>query len=73
MLPLPIFTGFVTGYIWFLLMHHWLHHIDLRERTWLHRYAIWVAAQEVVPTREEIFKLLSKVGDVPHLHRGYEG
>lgn len=40
-LPPSIFCGFTLGYVWFLTMHHWLHHIDLRERTWLHRYAIW--------------------------------
>lgn len=36
-----IYAGFAAGYMWFLTMHHWLHHIDLKERTWLHRYAIW--------------------------------
>jgi len=38
---LAIFCGFTLGYVWFLTTHHWLHHVDLRERTWLHRYAIW--------------------------------
>lgn len=38
---LGLFTGFAAGYLWFLVMHHLLHHIDLREHTWLHRYAIW--------------------------------
>lgn len=39
--PGSLFAGFCAGYLWFLTMHHWLHHINLREHTWLHRYAIW--------------------------------
>lgn len=40
-MPPPLFAGFVLGYVWFLTMHHWLHHLDLRQHTWLHRYSIW--------------------------------
>lgn len=40
-MPPAIFVGFVLGYVWFLTLHHLLHHVDLREHTWLHRYAIW--------------------------------
>ena len=39
--PTSFFAGAAAGLVWFMLMHHWLHHIDLREHTWLHRYAIW--------------------------------
>ncbi|HLL28986.1 MAG TPA: sterol desaturase family protein [Xanthobacteraceae bacterium] len=35
------FAGFTLWYCWFLLLHHMLHHLDLNEHTWLHRYAIW--------------------------------
>lgn len=38
----PLYAGFLLGYCWFLTMHHWLHHIDLKRRGgWLQRYAIW--------------------------------
>lgn len=39
--PNSLFAGFILGYVWFLSMHHMLHHWALLERTWLHRYAIW--------------------------------
>lgn len=39
---IPVYAGFLAGYVWFLTMHHWLHHIDLdNQRAWLQRYAIW--------------------------------
>ncbi len=38
----PLFAGFVGGYCWFLLMHHWLHHIELTGKpAFLQGYAIW--------------------------------
>lgn len=40
-MPLPVFAGFVTGYVWFMALHHALHHWSLRGMTWLHGYAIW--------------------------------
>lgn len=40
-LPLPVFAGFVAGYVWFLVLHHALHHWTLRRATWLHGYAHW--------------------------------
>lgn len=40
-MPISLYVGFSLGYIWFLTMHHWLHHIELKGRTWLHSYAIW--------------------------------
>ena len=41
-MPLPVFAGFVIGFIWFLYWHHALHHFDLT--FWprpIQRYAIW--------------------------------
>lgn len=40
-MPLHFFAGFTLGYVWFLSLHHMLHHWDLKQHTWLHRYAIW--------------------------------
>jgi sterol desaturase/sphingolipid hydroxylase (fatty acid hydroxylase superfamily) len=40
-MPTSLFTGFVLGYVWFQLMHHWLHHVELAKHTWLNRYAVW--------------------------------
>lgn len=41
-LPLPVFSGFVVGYVWFLYWHDVLHHYDLTKlpRS-IQRYAIW--------------------------------
>lgn len=41
-MPLPLFTGMVIGYCWFLYWHHILHHFDLSN--WprsVRRYALW--------------------------------
>lgn len=35
------YGGFALGYVWFTIMHHLLHHVDLEPHTWLHQYAIW--------------------------------
>lgn len=42
LMPLPIFAGFVVGFVWFIYWHHILHHFDLS--AWpqtIQRYAIW--------------------------------
>lgn len=41
LIPVSVFAGFACGYVWFQIMHHWLHHIDLAPHAWLHRYSIW--------------------------------
>ena len=38
---LALFAGVALGYVWFMIMHHLLHHADLSGWTWLQRYAIW--------------------------------
>lgn len=41
-LPLPVFTGLVLGFCWFIYWHHVLHHFDLT--TWprgVQQYALW--------------------------------
>jgi sterol desaturase/sphingolipid hydroxylase (fatty acid hydroxylase superfamily) len=41
-LPLPVFTGMVLGYCWFLYWHHILHHFDLNSwPRFVQRYALW--------------------------------
>lgn len=40
-LPTALWAGFAAGYVWFLTMHHWLHHRPLRPGTWIYRYATW--------------------------------
>lgn len=40
-LPVAWWAGFVLGYVWFLTMHHLLHHVELTEGTWLQSYAQW--------------------------------
>ncbi len=40
-LPLSWWVGFAAGYIWFMLMHHWLHHRPLHPEMWLYNYAKW--------------------------------
>lgn len=40
--PLPVFTGIVIGFCWFIYWHHFLHHFDLTK--WprpIQLYAIW--------------------------------
>ena len=39
--PIALWGGFAAGYVWFLTMHHWLHHRSLTPGTWIYRYAIW--------------------------------
>lgn len=39
-LPTAVWSGFVLGYVWFISMHHALHHWDPRPK-WLERYARW--------------------------------
>lgn len=40
-LPVAAWAGFVLGYVWFMSLHHLLHHVELVEGTWLQRYATW--------------------------------
>jgi dihydroceramide fatty acyl 2-hydroxylase len=40
-LPSALYCGFVLGYVWFQIMHHWLHHTDVTRWAWLHRYSDW--------------------------------
>jgi dihydroceramide fatty acyl 2-hydroxylase len=41
-LPLPVFAGFVLGFVWFIYWHHVLHHFDLaRWPSFVRRYAVW--------------------------------
>lgn len=41
-MPLPVFAGFVVGYVWFLVWHHTLHHVDLTNwPSFVRRYADW--------------------------------
>jgi sterol desaturase/sphingolipid hydroxylase (fatty acid hydroxylase superfamily) len=42
-MPLPVFAGFVIGYIWFLFWHHALHHWQLEHHPWVRAYADWHA------------------------------
>lgn len=39
--PTSIWVGFAAGYVWFITMHHWLHHSPLRSGTWIYGYAKW--------------------------------
>jgi dihydroceramide fatty acyl 2-hydroxylase len=41
-LPLPVFAGFVVGYVWFLYWHDVLHHYDMMKlpRS-VQKYALW--------------------------------
>lgn len=42
LMPVPVFCGFALGYVWFLVWHHLLHHVDLnRVPAFVRRYAIW--------------------------------
>lgn len=41
LLPLGLWAGFWAGYVWFLCMHHMLHHRALTPGTWLYQYARW--------------------------------
>jgi len=42
LMPVPIFVGFVVGYVWFLVWHDVLHHVDLtRWPRFVQRYALW--------------------------------
>lgn len=41
-LPHPLFAGFALGYVWFLVWHHLLHHVDLNKvPSLVRRYALW--------------------------------
>lgn len=40
-MPLPFFAGFTAGYVWFLALHHMLHHWKLDDHPWLARYSAW--------------------------------
>ena len=39
--PIPVFTGLVVGFCWFIYWHHILHHFDLSGLKLIRRYAIW--------------------------------
>ncbi|MCS3725515.1 sterol desaturase family protein [Bradyrhizobium betae] len=41
-LPHAVFVGFTLGYLWFLVWHHLLHHVDLnRVPAFVRAYAVW--------------------------------
>lgn len=42
-LPVPVFAGLTAGYVWFLSLHHMLHHWPLREGSLLKSYSDWHA------------------------------
>lgn len=39
-MPLPFFAGFTLGYVWFVALHHMLHHWQLNDG-WLKQYSVW--------------------------------
>jgi dihydroceramide fatty acyl 2-hydroxylase len=41
-LPSWFFTGFIAGYLWFIVMHDFLHHHDLTNTPrWMQKFSIW--------------------------------
>lgn len=39
--PADVFCGLMIGYVWFLSLHHVLHHVRLAQGSWLHNYERW--------------------------------
>lgn len=40
-MPAGLFVGFMSGYLLFVAMHHWMHHRPLKPGTLMYRYARW--------------------------------